>query len=188
MRVQDNHAHADTLYKGTCLWSFYLLAANILETKSHKYSSLTVHLPFEIQHPKIYRSIWKGMLFIAVGEFLKKVVNIRLYWENAPEEVVKKWCLKYGQTEWLYVPRDIDLCLDIGHLIIGSNNLQEARKRIKRIIQQREKQIKHLHLHINRLRSDDHIVCTKAVKRVIGPKILRCLVKDRTYIFERGEE
>jgi len=187
MRVESGHAHANTSYKSLQFKDFYRLLQNCIEVKSHQYKSLNVHLPFEVQHPKQYPNLTLGIWFIKYGEFLKKILGINLYWENAPEENYGKWDLTWGQTEWKYVPINIDLCVDIGHLMIGSKSVLDAKKRIEAVIKNRGYQIKHLHLHINNFKSDQHINDPQAISLKMSKEWLRKLMINRTFIYEKGE-
>jgi len=144
-------------------------------------------LPYEIQHYKKYKNLRLGYLYVGWGETLKRIFDIKLYWENAPEENYGKWDLKSGQTLWSKVPKNIELCLDTGHLLIGIKDLKKARKVLDEIIEKRGSQIKHLHLHVNDLKSDQHINSEKEIINVLSLKIYSSLIKDRSYIFEKGE-
>lgn len=188
MRVENNHAHAFILYKKTDWRHFFVLLFSIYLAKKNNYSSLTTHLPFEIQHPKIFSTrLFLGKLLISFGELTKKTFHVTLYWENCPIFNINTWDLKYGQTEWKFVPTTISLCLDTGHLIMGSKTKKQARKRIETVLQKRSRQIKHLHIHENNFVSDQHIDPRKRKKkdRVISKELLQLLQKNRTYIFEK---
>lgn len=187
MRIESGHAHANTSYKALRLGDFYRLLQNCIDTKKHQYHSLNVHLPFEIQHPQHYPNLKLGFFFIKYGEFLKKVLGINLYWENAPEENYGKWDLTWGQTEWQYVPENIELCIDIGHLMIGSKSITEAKKRIDAVFKERGNQIKHLHLHINDLSSDQHINNPIKISKLMSKNWLTKIKIGRTFIYEKGE-
>jgi len=187
MRVQDNHAHGNSGYKAIGLRDFFFLFLNALETRYKNYNSLTVHLPYEIQHPLIYKNSRKGYLFVKWGELIKQLLKINLYWENAPLEVLGKWNLKWGQMDWKCVPKNIDLCLDVGHLILESKNLTEARKRVLGILKSRNSQIKHLHIHVNNLKDDQHLVSRGKILEVLPDGLFNQLIEGRSYIFETGE-
>jgi hypothetical protein len=183
MREQENHAHATSRYTYTQEQDYINLLQDVFQVRLHSYTTLTVHLPFEIQHPAIYTNLQNGIQFIEFGESLKKVFQIQLYWENSPELVYGDWALKFGQTDWTHVPGEIDLCLDVGHLMIGCVNDEEARIRIREIVKDRGNQIRHLHIHENDLLHDDHL----PIGKIITTQFLEEIISDRTYIFERGE-
>lgn len=187
MRIENGHAHAKTSYQVLRLRDYFWLLINCLETKLCNYSSLNVHLPFEIQHPKHYPNLKNGLMFIMFGEKLKKILNIKLYWENAPEENFGKWNLKHGQTEWRYVPKNIDLCLDIGHAILGFKTKLKAKNNIEKLIEKRGSQIKHLHIHVNDLKSDQHINNPKKVTEKLSEEWMENIKNNRSYIYEKGE-
>lgn len=183
MRVEKKHAHAYTNYSLLSWWDYVTLMGSAVEAKVNNYKSLSVHLPFEIQHEGV-QNLREAISFIYFGEFLKRVFGIKLYWENAPWLKVGSWNLKYGNTVWINLPRDIDLCLDTGHLMLGEKDKRSFLKKLKLIIHDRGGQIKHLHLHENDFRSDQHLAVPG---RVITSKMIKELTKNRSYIFEKGE-
>jgi len=144
-------------------------------------------LPYEIQHYKKYKNLRLGYLYIGWGEIIKRIIGIKLYWENAPEENYGKWDLKSGQTLWTKVPKNIELCLDTGHLIIGEKSVDSARLKINKTLRERGGQIKHLHLHVNDLKSDQHNNKKTGIEKMLTSKIFSSLIKGRSYIFEKGE-
>lgn len=182
MRQQNGHYHAHTLYEATSWRHFVYLWWSLFVARALSAKSLTTHLPLEIQHPKIFKKLEWGNNLIGFGEFWKKVFSVRLYWENAPLLIYGSWKLKHGQTNWHFVPMTIDLCLDTGHLIQGSRNILEARKKIGLVLTARGEKIKHLHLHENDLVHDDHW----RPKKILSKQLLDRLKSGRTFIYERG--
>lgn len=182
MNIHNRHAHAIYGHGSLSEKDYYNLLRNVIETKLKSYLSLTAHLPFEIQHPKVYLNLNNGLRFINFGEKLKRLFKIKLYWENAPAQNNKIWTLRYGQTDWGKVPGKIELCLDTGHLILGARTISEARGRIEKVLTERGQQIKHLHLHENDLAHDTH----EPIGKMIDKKLLAKLTKNRTYIFEKA--
>jgi sugar phosphate isomerase/epimerase len=180
--AQDNHAHDDSRYKEIGWPDYAILLKNIIEVRLYSYISLNVHLPFEVQHPSVYPCLKKGLMFIRFGERMKRIFNIRLYWENAPAQNYGTWNLKNGQTQWEHIPETIDLCLDTGHVMLEARSVEEARRNIVKILKKRGKQIKHLHVHENDLLHDTH----NPIGKVITKKLLADLTYNRTYIFEKG--
>lgn len=181
MRAQENHFHADTRYAETGMPDFINLYKNIVEVKSAGGLDLNVHLPYEVVYPNIYKNYQRGAGFIWFGEAFKELFKVKLVWENSPVLIPPTWDMLHGQTQWGLVPRSIDLCLDTGHLMLGSESIEEARSRIKFILGQRGNQIKHLHLHENDLVSDLHW----KPNEVIDPDLLIELTQGgRTFIFE----
>lgn len=192
MREQDRHFHADSFYQATGSREFYQLAKNIFEFRftpgkllgkpKEERLSLNVHLPFELQHPKIYVNHGIGLSFIHFGETLRRMVGIQLFWENSPELNVGTWDLKFDQTEWELIPREgMDLCLDTGHLMLGSSSPDEAQRRIQDVLADRGPQIKHLHIHENDLVSDQHL----PIGTIITSDLFQEMVQNRSYIFEK---
>lgn len=181
MKIEENHGHAITYYEALNLKSFIGLFVSAFQTKFRGLLSLTVHLPLEIQHPSIFKNIKLGIIYIKFGELLKFIFQINLYWENAPLLEHGTWKLKYGQLNWDNIPDRISLCMDTGHLMLGSANIQEAQKRILNFSDRFGKRIKHLHIHENNFKSDEHM----RPKKVITSSILNKIKTDRTFIYEK---
>lgn len=184
MNVVNSHAHAHYGYGSVTFKNYFDLLMGVIKTKLKGYLTLNAHLPFEVQHPKEYPNLPAGLRYIRFGEFLKQLFNIKLCWENAPTQKEKDglWSLKHGQTDWNNIPKNIDLTLDTGHLMLGTKDINEARNRIETILAQRGRQIKHLHLHENDLVHDLH----NPIGKVIDKRLLAILTKNRSYIFEKG--
>jgi sugar phosphate isomerase/epimerase len=143
--------------------------------------SVTVHLPLEIQHPKHFVKIKWAKRLIDFGEFWKRALKIPLYWENAPLLNEGTWDLVFGQTKWHLVPGDIDLCLDMGHLMLGAKSVKEARGAILKLLKKKGKQVKHLHLHENNFIHDTH----NKPGKVLTNSFLKRIKKGRTFIYEK---
>jgi sugar phosphate isomerase/epimerase len=182
-RVEDGHAHAKSRYAEIGVEDYINLVKDFVSVKDAKLLSLNVHLPFEIQHPDIYPDLSRGLDFIRYGEELKELYHVPLYWENSPEQVFGKWYLRYGQTTWELIPRDIELTLDTGHLMLEAADAVQARRRIEKVLRDRGDQIRHLHIHENDLMHDKH----SPISKVITPGFLQKIIMGRTYIFEKGE-
>lgn len=155
MIVENGHAHAYTRGEPLDWKDYLLLSRSALECKIAGYKSVTVHLPYEIQHPE-FRDIKKGHSYMTYGESVKRVLSINLYWENAPLLDHENWSLKYGNTDWTHVPHNVDLCLDTGHLMLGCQNKEQFLEVLKKLMETRGPQIKFLHFHENDLISDNH--------------------------------
>lgn len=183
MKEQDNHFHARTTYRPTAVKDFLMLAGDLGTVRASGGASLNIHLPFEIQHPDAYPCLNRGAVFIRFGEIMKRIYHVPLYWENAPELVYGTWELAHGQTDWHWVPTDIDLTLDVGHLMIGASSIDEARERILTVLADRHDQIRHLHVHENDLLHDEHW----AVGKIITKPFLARITTGVTFIFEKGE-
>jgi len=181
MKVEDNHAHAITYYEGLGLKSFFAIFTSVIMAKFKGLQSLTVHLPLEVQHPQVFKNKQLGLAYIKFGELLKSIFQLKLYWENAPLLEYDTWKLKYGQLNWDDIPEKISLCLDTGHLILGSKNKSDAQNRILSFNKKFLNRIGHLHIHENNLQTDIH----KKPKFIITPHILKLITKNRTYIYEK---
>lgn len=179
-QIQDGHLHAWCLYKPISPAHFYYLFASILACKITRAKSLTTHLPLELQH-HIFPNFKIGLKLIKFGNFLAALLQVKLYWENAPLLNYGVWDLKCGPTEWSLVPHKIPLCLDTGHLMLGSGSIKEAQEKILSIFKERHEQIKHLHIHENDLIHDSHL----SPNNILNPEIIGEITKNRTYIFEK---
>ena len=188
MRIQDKHLHAVSIYRPLAPAHFWWIIYSILYAKKKDCLSITHHLPFEIEHPQEFGVLGKKAAFgfILYGELLKRIFGVKLFWENSPILNVGSWDLKYGQTDWSSVPLFIELCVDMGHVMLGAKNKTEARKRITFLFKLRGSQIKHIHLHENDFKSDLHLKPFRQPKskRVIDKKLFALLVANRSYIFE----
>ena len=180
MKMQNGHLHAVGLYKPISKKHFLSLCISLFYGKIVGAKSVTVHLPLEILHPKFYKNLTLAKKFINFGEFLTHHLKINLFWENAPLLNYETWTLKHGQNSWKLIPKNIYLCLDTGHLILGARNTREARKRIVKIFNERKNQIRHLHIHENDLKSDSHEKPGKVVTKLL----LKKLTKSRSFIYE----
>lgn len=183
LRIENGHAHAYTRYSLLGWRDYVLLLKSIVEGRMRSTKSVTVHLPFEIQHREV-QNLYKAYCYIWYGQFLKKVFGVKLYWENAPWLQYGTWDLKYTNIEWTYIPYNIELCLDTGHLMLGCKNKEEFIKKLDEVERKRGNQIKHLHLHENDFIADKHI---SAPGKVVTENIFEKIIKGRTYIVEKGE-
>ncbi len=183
MRIEKNHAHAYTRYRLLSWKDYFLLLRSVIECKIGRYKSLTVHLPYEIQHNQV-KNIVKARKYIFFGEFLKKIFRINFYWENAPWLNNGSWTLKFGNTNWSKIPNNIDICLDTGHLMLGCKTSKHFKDLLNKVLSIRGKQVKHLHLHENNFVSDQHILVPG---RVITKSLFKYLIKGKSYIVEKGE-
>jgi sugar phosphate isomerase/epimerase len=183
MRVEKGHAHAYTKYRLLVPADYLWLLRSALECKLLKHKSLTVHLPYEVQHPEVY-NLKSAYKYISFGERLKKVFGIKLFWENAPWLNYGTWDLKYKNTDWQHVPFNIDLCLDTGHLMLGAKSTAKFQGSLSKLLKSRGNQIKYMHLHENNFKRDLH---TPVPGKVITKKIFREITKGRQFILEKGE-
>lgn len=175
------HHHAYTEYSLVSYKHYLKLIWSVLDYKIRGGYSLTVHLPYEVQHPEFIADLQRGLDFIEFGELLKKLFKIRLYWENSPWLKPPKWGLKYKNTQWYRIPRDIELCLDTGHLMLGCYK-ENFYTKLSILLKTRGKQIKHLHLSENNLKWDQH----KHTRKILTDRRLRKIERGRTWIWEYG--
>ena len=162
---------------------FVSLLTSVVECKLRQCTSLTVHLPFELQHreaAKLFGTTYAYRL-LYIGELLKKLFRIKLYWENAPWLNVTTWDLKYGNTIWGSYLYDLEICLDTGHLMLGCSNKKQFEGRLTSVFKLYGKQIRHLHLSENDFNHDQH----NHTRRILTKTILDKITKGRTYIWEK---
>ncbi len=181
MKIDKGHLHALSLYSDISYLHYFYIFVSLFYAKVRNCKTVTTHLPLELQHPKYFKNYNLAKNLILFAEFWKKVIGIKLYWENAPLLTYGSWKLKYGQTEWNLIPTDLELCLDSGHLILGSKNTKEARNRIMNILKKKGDQIKHLHISENNFISDEH----KKPGKVLYEPLLKLMKKGRTFIYEK---
>lgn len=174
------HHHAFTEHSLVSYKHYLKLLWSVLDLKLRRGYSLTVHIPYEVQHPEFVGDLQRGLDFIDFGELLNKMFSIRLYWENAPWLVPPKWGLRYEETWWGRIPRDIDLCLDTGHLMLGCKNKNVFYVKLHNLLKRRSKQIKHVHLSENNFKYDQH----KHTRKILTERRLRNITRGRTWVWE----
>jgi len=183
-QLVGGHLHAYSEYRAVGWKHFMKLLLSIVVGKVVGARSVTAHLPLEFQHPDEFRNIMMANSLIRFGEYLKKLFNIKLYWENAPLLNFGTWDLKYENTDWENVPKNINLCLDTGHLMLGVKTKKEFLKTLDWVLKQYGEQLKHLHLHENDFKSDQHL---SVPGKIIDKKLRDRLITSRSFIYEKGE-
>lgn len=188
MRIQEDslgfkHIHAYTEYD-LVSWKHYVkLLWSVIDYKLRGGYSLTVHLPYELQHPPFRGQLLNGIKFVNFGEKLKEIFKVRLYWENAPWLNVGTWDLKYPQDYgFIAATSKAEYCLDTGHLILGCRSAKLARAHLLSYIKLFGDQIKHVHLHENDLKHDHHWHSQK----ILTPELVNIITKGRTFIWEKS--
>lgn len=172
---ESNFLHAKYNYNCLNLYSYIRALLDLIIGKIKRVKNITFHLPIEICLPsKINLS--RAKLYLNFVEMMSRMVRINVVWENIAFLSTKDWSI-VEQSTWDYVPKNINLCLDTGHLILNEKN---PRKRILEISKKYDKQIKHLHIHENDLLHDLHL----PPKRIIDKKTFKIITKGRTWIIE----
>lgn len=179
-QVTDGHLHAWCLYERISWRHFLYLFASIVVGMLWRHKSVTTHLPLELQH-RMYPDIIRAKRLIRWGMFLARLMRVKLYWENAPLLNYGTWDLKHGQMDWSLVPDTIPLCLDSGHVMLGTKSAEEAREAIQSIFEKRKEQIRHLHIHENDLVHDKH----EMPREILTKELLAQITEGRTYIYEK---
>jgi hypothetical protein len=179
----NSHYHADGRYRDLKTSDYLTALQEIILFKSQKGSSLNFHIPYEIQF-KSHRNKFKGILFMNYVWLMGKVFGAKIYWENTCILNTLDWSFLEANS---FIPERYDLTLDIGHLMLGSKTKDEAIERIKIFLKKHNKSIKHLHLHINNFVSDEHNNKKENINNFLGSELYSQLIKERSYIFEKGE-
>lgn len=177
MKTKDRHYHAHYRYSKLNLWDYIIAVLDLIIAKFLNSKSITFHLPVGVQFKSyLNNSNW---VFVHRISKLSYYFSISCYWENTALCTVDTWKLK-EQSNLLNIKGDVNICLDTGHLILGSDNIKDARKRILMFLKKYSNQIKHIHLHENDLIHDQH----KKTGKIINKKLRNSLIKGRTYIDE----
>jgi len=155
---------------------------DITRAKQIGAAEINFHIPSEIQFVSM-RNEAVGLAFMDFVSDLGRQLEIRVVWENAPLLTPPTWSL-VEQTA--FIPKGYDLCLDTGHLILGASCREEAVDRIDAFIYEHGAFVRHLHIHINDLVSDQHNNDPVDVITFLGFERFKSLVEGRSYIFEKG--
>lgn len=191
MKVVDNHAHAEIYYHDVTYLNMvvhiYYLFTSMLVFKFKRYSSLTTHLPYNLTEGSNYHIARNFVLF---GELLSKLLGIKIYWEYAPALNYGTWTLKNINLDWQNIfkkiPENILLCLDTGHVMLGSATKEDARSVIRLWISKFGRRIRHLHVHENDFISDKHWFPEKVsqTNRILTEEFIKEITEDRSFIYE----
>lgn len=173
------HFHARTKYGRLEVKDYISALIDMIVCAKNKGYSINFHLPYEIQFESHRHK--SGYMFIVFVMFVGRFLPIKVFWENGNILNTKDWSLVEQCSE---LPHGLPLCLDIGHLMLGSKDRKEARARIESFEQEYGNDLKHLHLHVNNLVQDQHINDEEKVRKFLGEPLYNRLVSRRTYIFE----
>lgn len=179
MRLINGFLHAHYRYAKITVRDYLLAVIDLLITKIIRAKNITFHLPVEVQFHSHSRFRIDGVDFIKWVGAIGRLLKIPVCWENTAWLNKGDWGLK-EQTSWREIPENINLCLDTGHLILGSRSIQEARERIREFLKRYAKRVKHLHIHENDLIHDEHL----APNKIIDKKLFNEIIKERTWIIE----
>jgi hypothetical protein len=182
----DNHGvafpHATTSYQLITDRDYYQAVSDLNQAIKIDANILNFHIPFEIQFHN-YRDFNKGYAYMNYIVKLCDLFGVIAVWENAP-------ILKYGEWSLVqntdFIPKDYQLCLDIGHLMLGSKNQEEALRKIDDFMANYGHSVIHLHLHINNFIKDQHTNDPNLVQEFLGTERFLRLTNNRTFIFEKG--
>ncbi|MCR4326899.1 MAG: hypothetical protein NUV52_04580 [Candidatus Roizmanbacteria bacterium] len=109
-------------------------------------------------------------------EWVASLLSVEVVWENIAFLCTLDWSL-VEQMNWDLIPSNVYLCLDTGHLMLGSKNPEKTIAKILNVFGNR---VKHLHIHENDLVHDSH----EKPHLYLTPKFVSQITKGRTWIYE----
>jgi hypothetical protein len=175
--------HARTRYAPLELCDYERALVDIAVVRQNYTQPLNFHIPDEIQFAS-RRDIPRGLQFMNHVERVAIALGVGIVWENSAILDPDSWEFRENQS---MIPAEFSLCLDIGHLMLGSKSQAEAIDRIDQFMESYGNQVRHLHLHINDFMFDRHWNQESSVVQFLGQTRFTELVTGRTYIFEKGE-
>ena len=168
------YVHASYSFSQLTPKNYIFALRDLLLARLTNPKNITFHFPLEIMFASMI-NIKKGNSYVEWVEAVAKKLGVLVVWENIAFLNEKDWSLK-EQAIWKYIPKNVSLCLDTGHIILGEKN---PKKKILQIVGKYGKRIKHLHLHENDLIHDLHLPPGKILK-----PLMKYLTKGRTWIIE----
>lgn len=176
------HPHAETHFGPIEEMDYLKALRDLYLAKDIGAAEVTFHIPDEIQLASC-RNENRGYQFVDFVREVGTILGIRVVWENAPRLTAPDWSLVEQST---YVPARGELCLDIGHKMLGAPDKEGALESIDLFMEQYGSRVRHLHLHINDLKCDQHINDPGKVIDFLGLERFNRMTEQATYIFERG--
>lgn len=176
------HPHAETHFGPIEEMDYLKALRDLYLAKDTGAAEVTFHIPDEIQLASC-RNESRGNHFIDFVCEAASTLGLRVVWENAPRLTPPDWSLVEQST---YVPARGDLCLDIGHKMLGARDKESALKSIDRFMEQHGSRVRHLHLHINDFKCDQHVNDPATVIEFLGLERFKRMTEHATYIFEKG--
>jgi len=116
---------------------FAFILARIIMTKM-----VIINLPLETQYPYLFNQFWKGDDFIKFAEKLKKIFNLKVFWQNSRPEMLNKFGISNLSITWNYLPKNIDLMINTDNLKKNFARSYSTRKELEKISHEFGKQIK----------------------------------------------
>ncbi|OGK66572.1 hypothetical protein A2313_01020 [Candidatus Roizmanbacteria bacterium RIFOXYB2_FULL_41_10] len=176
------HVHASSFFRPLQFRDYWQGFLDIVLAFLFRARTLNFHLPYESQFKSYYhpKAGWQYINFI---NFWSRIFGMKTVWENTNILNPKDWSLIENPS---HIPKNLSLCFDLGHFILGSKSKTQALAKVDRFFKEHGRDIKHLHLHVNDLKRDKHYRSQRQVKAFLGQNRFQKLTKNRTYIFEKG--
>jgi hypothetical protein len=171
--------HATTRYAPLILKDWLNAVRDVHTAKNLGAAKINFHLPDEIELDS-RRDLLKGERFMDFVDAIGAASDVRVVWENSYRADTTDFACLENQS---CIPDNRMLCLDIGHLILLSQDRSEALARIDNFLDRHGPQISHLHLHINDLVHDLHWNDPKIVKDFLATQRFQRLNAGWNYIF-----
>ena len=169
------YPHATYSYERLNFWSFAVAVKEILLARWLGARNLTFHFPVELAFVSCLNETVGGK-YVRWVEWWAMKLGVQVVWENIVWLSEKDWSLK-EKMMWDHIPFGVNLCMDTGHLMIGSvDPVAEIRSFIKKF----GKRIKHLHIHENDLKHDLHLPPGEVLK----PMFIEEITRGRTWMYE----
>lgn len=176
------HIHAFSFFRPLQKLDYFRGFIDIIIAALFRARTINFHLPYELQFNS-YLNLNKGWRYVQFLNWWAGRLKVMLVWENTNILNPQDWSLVENPV---YIPKNLALCFDLGHFILGSKSKRAALLEIDRFFHRYGRFIRHLHLHVNNLRSDQHLHSPEQVIRFLGKRRFQILTAKRTFIFEPG--
>lgn len=177
------HPHGSTRQHALEEFDFYSAVYDLLQADELGAADLNLHIPLELQFHDYAGNAARAWSYVDSIQKIAERLDLLVVWENVPFFNTSNWTAELNSQT---IPLGIPLCLDTGHLMLGSANQTEALKRVDAFLETYGHFVKHLHLHINDFVSDQHNNNPLEVIEFFGTARFRTMTANRSYIFEKG--
>lgn len=120
---------------------YLFLIPHLLIARLFLYQTVIYNIPLEIQFPYLYSNLGKGLIFINVVEFFKRIFFLNIYWENSLPVHLKK-NIRDLCTMWDFIPDNIDLSINVSTLCRESPLYLKNSNEIKTIFNSHKRRIR----------------------------------------------
>lgn len=146
-------------------------------------SEVNIHLPYEVQFHQ-FRDLEAANAFMDFVDQVGEAMGIPVVWENSMLLDIHDGFRLIQEAD--YFPTDRELCLDTGHLILGSRDQGEARQRVSDFLDEHGERVKLVHFHYNDLEHDEHRWKPDEVEAFFGEALTQRVMNGRHVLFEKG--